>query len=213
MKLKKSIRKKINIAIIVVVVIAVLGIMYLGYKRFFTKTPVAVKPKVVDTIENYGYELEEGQTALYKKLYDELSKELKKDKVDEEKYASYVASLIVCDFYNLDNKISKNDIGGVQFVRQDQQKNFILEASETVYKYIEHNVYGNRKQELPVVKHVEVKDVTETTYKYEDIDDEKAYKVNVLVTYEKDLGYPTEVTVVLVHAKDNDKKLEVIKMY
>ena len=84
MKLKKSIRKKINIAIIVVVVIAVLGIMYLGYKRFFTKTPVAVKPKVVDTIENYGYELEEGQTALYKKLYDELVLELKKSNLKVE---------------------------------------------------------------------------------------------------------------------------------
>ena len=74
MKLKKSIRKKINIAIIVVVVIAVLGIMYLGYKRFFTKTPAIVKPKVVDTIKDYGYELEEGQTALYKKLYNEYNK-------------------------------------------------------------------------------------------------------------------------------------------
>lgn len=213
MKLKKSIRKKINIAIIVVVVIAVLGILFLGYKRFFKKTTIIAKPKVVDTIKEYGYELEEDQTALYKKLYNELSKELKKEKIDEQVYASYVAQLIVCDFYNLNNKISKNDIGGVQYVRQDQQKNFILEASETVYKYIEHNVYGNRKQELPIVKDIEVKDVTETTYKYEDIDDEKAYKVNVLVTYEKDLGYPTEVTVVLVHAKDNDKKLEVIKMY
>ena len=105
MKLKKSIRKKINIAIIVVVVIAVLGIMYLGYKRFFTKTPVAVKPKVVDTIENYGYELEEGQTALYKKLYDELSKELKKI---IEKYNIKYSSIVV--------------FNGVEYILKARQK-------------------------------------------------------------------------------------------
>ena len=213
MKLKKKVKKRINIIIIGVVVLIIAVVGFLAYKRFFDNNATPTKAKVVDKISDYGYELEEDSTKEYKKLFEELRNLLAKEKFDEEEYASLVARLLVLDFYNLDNKISKNDIGGVQFIRSDQQKNFILEASETVYKYIEHNVYGNRKQELPVVKHVEVKDVTETTYKYEDIDDEKAYKVNVLVTYEKDLGYPTEVTVVLVHAKDNDKKLEVIKMY
>ena len=46
-----------------------------------------------------------------------------------------------------------------------------------------------------------------------DITDSKAYKAVVTVAYEKDLGYPKEVTVVMVHNKDNAKKLEVIKMY
>ena len=108
------------------------------------------------------------------------------------------------------DKISKNDIGGVQFIKSEYQENFALEASETVYKYIEHNIYGNREQELPVVSKVEVVDVEKTTYRYNDIVDDNTYKVNVKLEYEKDLGYPSNVTVVLIH---NDKKLEVIKMY
>ena len=121
--------------------------------------------------------------------------------------------MLVADFYNLDNKVSKNDIGGVQFIKEDYRNNFIFEASETVYKYIELNVYNDRTQELPVVSSVDIKSINTTTYKYKDITDSKAYKAVVTVAYEKDLGYPKEVTVVMVHNKDNAKKLEVIKMY
>jgi len=213
MKLKKSVKKKIDFLVIAVVILIVAAIGFFVYKRFFVseKTPTTVK--VVDKIDDYGYELEEDSTKLYKDLYENLRDLLQKEEFDEKEYASLVSRLLVADFYNLDNKISKNDIGGVQFIRSDQQKNFILEASETVYKYIEHNVYGNRTKELPIVKEVETLDVKETTYKYKDINEEKAYKVTVNVSYEKDLGYPSEVTVVLIHNSKNTKKLEAIKMY
>ena len=213
MKLKKSVKKKIDFLVIAVVILIVAAIGFFVYKRFFVseKTPTTVK--VVDKIDDYGYELEEDAPKLYKDLYENLRDLLQKEEFDEKEYASLVSRLLVVDFYNLDNKISKNDIGGVQFIRSDQQKNFILEASETVYKYIEHNVYGNRTQELPIIKDVETLNVKETTYKYKDINEEKAYKVTVNVSYEKDLGYPSEVTVVLIHNSENSKKLDVIKMY
>ena len=213
MKLKKSVKKKIDFLVIAVVILIVAAIGFFVYKRFFVseKTPTTVK--VVDKIDDYGYELEEDATNVYKDLYENLRDLLQKEEFDEKEYASLVSRLLVADFYNLDNKISKNDIGGVQFIRSDQQKNFILEASETVYKYIEHNVYGNRTQELPIVSDIETLDIKETTYKYKDINEEKAYKVTVNVSYEKDLDYPSEVVVVLIHNSENPKKLEVIKMY
>jgi len=213
MKLKKSVKKKINFVIITIVILLVALIGFFAYKRFFAneKTPTTVK--VVDKIDDYGYELETDATELYKKLYEELRSLLQQEEFDEKEYASLISKLLVVDFYNLDNKISKNDIGGVQFIRNEQQKNFILKASETVYKYIEHNVYGNRTQELPIVSDVETLDIKETTYKYKDIEEEQAYKVTVNISYEKALDYPTEVTVVLIHSKEMPKKLEVIKMY
>lgn len=213
MKLKKGVKKKINILVIIAVILIVVAIGFFAYKRFFAGNSTPTKVKVVDKIDSYGYGLEEDAPKEYKKLYKELSTLLQKDDFDEKEYASLVSRLLVLDFYNLDNKISKNDIGGVQFIREQQQKNFILEASETVYKYIEHNVYGNRTQKLPVVKEVETLDVKETTYKYNKIKDDKAYKVTVHVSYEKELGYPSEVTVVLIHDDKNPKKLVVIKMY
>lgn len=213
MRLKKSVKKKIDFIAILVVVLIVAVIGAFTYKRFFVSDGKPITVKVVDKIDDYGYELEEDATKLYKDLYENLRKLLQQEEFDEKEYASLVSRLLVTDFYNLDNKISKNDIGGVQFIRTDQQKNFILEASETVYKYIEHNVYGNRTQELPIVSDVETLDVKETTYKYKDINEEKAYKVTVNVSYEKDLDYPSEVVVVLIHNSENPKKLEVIKMY
>ena len=213
MKLKKSVKKKVDFLVIAVVVLIVVAIGFFVYKRFFVSEGTPTNVKVIDKIEDYGYELEEDATDLYKGLYEELRTLLQQEEYDEKEYASLISRLLVTDFYNLDNKISKNDIGGVQFIRSEQQKNFILEASETVYKYIEHNVYGNRTQELPIVKDVETLDVKETTYKYKDINEEEAYKVTVNVSYEKKLNYPTEVTVVLIHDDEMSKKLEVIKMY
>lgn len=210
MKLKKGIKKSLKIAIIVVVVIVLIAIGYFAYRRFFSGKTNNKQTVIEEKIDNYGYVLEEDAPAQYKKLFKELMTVLNKDKVDEEAYARLEAQLLVLDFYNLDNKLSKNDVGGVQFVRKDQQENFILEASETVYKYIEHNLYGDRDQVLPKVKNVEIKSMEMTTYKYGDIEDANTYKGIVTVEYEEDLGYPTEVTVVMIH---NDKKLEVIKMY
>lgn len=210
MKLKKGIRKSGRIILIAAIVILIVGIGLLVYKRFFAEQKTTPKAEVVDKLDDYGYYLEDDATELSKKLFKGLKKVLNADEVDEEQYATLVSEMLVADFYNLDNKLSKNDIGGVQFIKETYQTNFVLEASETIYKYIEHNLYGDRKQELPKITNVSVKTMTKTTYKYEDIEDDNVYKALVEVEYEKDLGYPTEVTVVMIH---NDKKLEVIKMY
>ena len=74
---------------------------------------------------------------------------------------------------------------------------------------LEHNIYGDRTQELPVVTSTEVTDIKKSTYSYDDIVDDNCYVINVAITYKKDLGYPTEVTVKLVH---NGDKLEAFYM-
>ena len=203
MKVKKGAKRLFRIVFIVAVVIILVGVGILCYKRFFDKGKEVVKPEIVDKLDDYGYSLEKDATKLDKEMFAELKKTLNAEEVDEEKYASLVAKMLVADFYNLDNKVSKNDIGGVQFIKEEYKSNFILEA----------NVYNDRTQVLPIVKSVDIKSINTTTYKYKDITDSKAYKAVVTVSYEKDLGYPKEVTVVMIHNKDNEKKLEVIKMY
>ena len=146
---------------------------------------------------------------MYKNLFDELSNVLNKEEIIEEEYAKLVAQMLVADFYNLDNKISKNDIGGTQFILDSYVENFVLEASETVYKYLEHNIYGDRKQELPQVEEVTVKSIRTNNYTYKKLTDDNAYIITVGITYKKDLGYPEEVVVKMLH---NDKKLEVFYM-
>lgn len=198
MKIKKSVKRTLLI-ILIVLVVALL--IFLGYKIYdnFLGGGSTIQPEVVNTIDGYGYTLENDAPDGYVTLFNELKTLLEQDEVNEEEYAKLVARILVYDFYNLDNKISKNDVGGTEFILEDYRDNFILEASETVYKYIEHNIYQDREQKLPVVTSTEVTNVRTGQYRYEDYTDDNAYIVTVQVGYEEDLGYPTEVTVKMLH--------------
>lgn len=207
MKQKRKIKKKV-IVLIVLITILVIGIIgFIVYSNLPKNTEGS--SKVVDEISEYGYYLEADQPKIYKDLFEDLATVLSKEEVDEEEYAKLISQMAAIDFYNLDNKISKSDVGAVQFVREKNVDNFVLEASETVYKYIEQNIYGDREQELPVVTKSSIKSIENESYKYKDIEDENAYVVKVNLEYKKDLGYPEEVEISLLH---NDKKLEIYKM-
>ena len=207
MKKRRKLKKKV-VVLIVLIIIALFSITGLIlYNTFFSKSDNSVK--VVDEIPGYGYTLQDDQPKIYKELFKELAEVLSKDSVDEDEYAKLISQMAVIDFYNLDNKVSKNDVGGVQFIRSKNIDNFVLEASETVYKYIEHDIYGNRNQTLPEVTSSSVKDIKQEAYSYKDIKDDKAYTVTVNIEYKKDLDYPTEVIVKLLHT---DKKLEIYEM-
>ena len=207
MKKKRKLKKKV-VVILVLIVVLIFGIFgFLLYNSLNPKTENA--SKVVDEIPEYGYYLEADQPKIYKDLFKELVDVLKSDKVDEEKYASLISRMAAIDFYNLDTKVSKNDIGAVQFISSDSKDNFVLEASETVYKYVEQNIYGDRKQDLPVVSSSKINSIKTEAYKYKKVSDDKAYVVNVNLTYKDDMGYPTSVVFKLIH---NDKKLEICEM-
>jgi hypothetical protein len=38
----------------------------------------------------------------------------------------------VADFYNINNKNNKNDVGGLQFIKEEMKENFILNATDTI---------------------------------------------------------------------------------
>lgn len=207
MKKRRKLKKKVVVLIVLValLILSITGVIL--YKTFASKSDVT--SKVVDEIPEYGYTLEDDQPKIYKELFKELAEVLSKDTVDEEKYAELISRMAAIDFYNLENKVSKNDVGGVQFIREKNVDNFVLEASETVYKYIEQNIYGDRDQTLPEVTASSIKDIKQEAYTYKNIKDENAYVVTVNLEYKKDLDYPTEVIVKLLHT---DKKLEIYEM-
>jgi len=170
--------------------------------------------EIVDTIKNYSYQLTEYNTEYFKKLYYELKDVLSETESDsfDKDYASLVAQLFIADFYDLNSKLNKNDIGGVQFVYSEYQEDFKNFASDStgIYYYVENNIYGDRNQELPSVKEVEVTEITTINYIYGDVNDTNAYKIKVHITYDKDLGYPTSEILTLIH--NNNNKIEVVKM-
>lgn len=206
---KKRIKlKKDNIVILIVELILlalIITLINMTRDTFKNKKTTSNEAKVVDKIDDkYGYYLTENHTEYYKDLYNELKKVLTADEIDDDKYATLISQLFAADFYDLNSKVSKSDVGGVQFLIKSYQNDFIKTASGAngMYYYIKSNLDGDRKQELPEVIKTEVVSLKNQSYKYLKIDDEKAYKATVNITYKKDLGYPKTVILTLAHYND-----------
>ena len=200
--MKKS--RKIIISLIVIILIAIIGLIV--YKTVFNNSQEEVK--IIKSIKDYDYNLKENETELYKTEFNELDKILSKKNVDYEEYAKSIAKLFIIDFYTLNNKLSKNDIGGTEFIKEDMRYNFIEEARSTFYKYVE--VIDGRTQELPEVSSITDVSVEKTEFKYSDKTiDENAYKVSISWDYVEDLGYEKEASMIIVK---QDKKLYIVEM-
>lgn len=217
--MKKS--KKILIVLIVLVLVAIIGILV--YSFCFKEEKQEIK--VIKTISKYGYTLDENETQIYKDEFNNLDKILSEKEVDYEAYAKSISKLFIMDFYTLDNKLSKNDIGGTQFIKEDMRDNFIEEARSTFYKYVEVKS-DDRTQELPIVSSIDDvsienttftiydKTTTTTTSKYKKTTTARgttvdAYKVTISWSYKEDLGYETEANMILIK---EDNKLYIVEM-
>ena len=195
---------------LLVLLLLITGILVFGiYKDTFGSNVEGVE--IVDTIDKYGYQLTENHTDYYKDLFNELKDLLSKEDYSDSEYAKLIAKLFVADFYDLNSKLNKNDVGGYQFVYEGYQDTFKRFASDVngVYYYVENNIYGDRKQDLPVIKEVSIESINNVPYAYGSISDTDAYSVTVSITYKKDLGYPNSVDLILIHSND---KIEVVEM-
>lgn len=208
MKKKKQINFKTILIVVLVILFICLGLCIkdiIGVLNNSTK-----QVEILANIEGYDYSLNENDSEYFKEKFMLLKDELKKDKINEENYASLVSELFVIDFFSLDSSLNKNDIGGIQFIYKDYQSDFVNYAKDGIYKYVENNIYNDRKQELPLVKNTEIKSIEEQKVTFKnDVDDDKAYVVKVLIEYEKDLEYPKEVELTVIHSNN---KLEIAKM-
>lgn len=198
--------KKNKLLAAIILVILILGGLYL---LSFDKKSEKIKSKITKTIENYNYNLYDNSTKNYKDLFNELSKVLSSDTVDEKKYVELISKMFIIDFYTLSNKTTNMDIGGLQFVHKDVVDNFKEKATATIYKFVETNIYGDRKQELPKVKEVTIGSIEQKNFKYNKTSDSNAYFVKVNWTYEKDLEYETSKNLIFVH---DDKALSLVEM-
>lgn len=138
MKLKKKVKRNIIIVLVLLVSIIV-GIV--SFKLLVPKDKQELKEyKVLDKLDKYGYQLKENKTKKYKTMFNELKEILNAKEVDEEKYVQKISTMFVYDFYSLEDKNAKTDVGGVDFVYQFVQRiigTYPLGSpeSQTFYKY------------------------------------------------------------------------------
>ena len=179
-------KKRRKIIIIIIIVIILLLCALIAFKLFNKddKKPI----NVIDDVKNYNYVLEDRDTQLFKDTFKELKDILNADDIDYEKYAQTLSKLYIIDLYTMDNKISKYDVGSSEFIYPDYLDKFKLKATETMYKTIENNVNGKRKQDLPEVTSVEITSTEESTFKIGE-EEYSSYVIDLKWNYKKDLGY------------------------
>lgn len=197
MKLKKKV--KVTIFIIILVLLAIGG-LYI-YKNKTTKKKEVKEVKIVSEVSKFDYKLKENKSTTYKEMFKELKEILKEDPVNEEEYVKKISEMFVYDFYTLNDKTAKTDIGGVDFVYQPILENFLTNAEDTYYKYLESNIYNERKQALPVVTNINIEDVVNGPFAYGNQTDDKAYAVKLTWSYTDDQfsGYQKNATLVFIH--------------
>lgn len=193
-------KKKRNIIIICVVflIFIVLGIgFYFHFKNKSTNIPEVKQIEVVDKIEGYGYTLEDRDTDIFKSNFLELKKNLESDNIDYDAYASNLSKLFLIDLYTIDNKTTKYDVGGLDFIYESEKEKFSKKALDSMYKLVEDNNDNKRKQELPEVSDVKILKEENTIYEKDGVN-LNAYKYNIQIGYVKDLGYDENVSLTLV---------------
>ena len=197
--------KRILIIILIVVLLAIIS--FVIYKILLNNKTEEEVVNVVDSISEYGYNLDDRDTELMKSTYEELKNILNSDEIDYELYASALARLFVIDLFTMDNKINKYDVGSTEYVYPDALENFKLNVEDTLYKHMENNSSGKRKQDLPEVSNIEVlsTETGEYTIGENSFD---SYIVNLSWQYVSDLGYDNNALITLINL---DNKLYVVE--
>lgn len=205
-----KLKKKVRVFIIILLVLLLALLSFLVYKELSSKKE-AKEVKVINEIKEYGYKLKENKPGKYKKMFEELKEILDKEELDEEKYVKKISEMFIYDFYSLNDKTAKTDVGGVDFIYSEILENFLDNAQNTYYKYVESNIYNNRKQKLPIVDEITIDGVEKKEFKYSDKTDNEAYYVNVNWTYVDNEfeSYQKEAKLVFIH---EDKKMSLVEL-
>lgn len=205
----KNKKKKIIIIVVIIILLAVgafFGYRYCKNKKGDTKVNTI---EVLDSIKGYNYHLEDRDGELYKETFFKLKDLLEKSNtIDDKLYAEYLATLFLVDFYTLENKISKYDVGSLDFLYPEEQEKFQKKAMDTMYKLVLDNATNTRKQELPTVTKVELEKIENTEYKKGE-QTLTGYVIHATMNYQKDLGYDKRVKLTLTK---EENKLYVVNL-
>lgn len=195
-----------GLIVILVLILAILA-AYIFSHFVFKPSRKTGFSKVVAKISKYGYTLDERDTKLMRNKFNDLKKVLKSNDVDYNEYAKLLSQMYIIDLYNIDNKVNKYDVPCLEYIYKSEHDKFKKMIKETFYSQLIDNSNDDRKQELPVVKSIEVVSSEKTEV---DVNGKKTDGYVVVLTweYEKDLGYDKKSEVKLAL---DDGKLYVVK--
>ena len=194
-------KKKKIVVLVILLLIIIIGLGVYVYFKFIKPKPVEQQPtvfEVTNQIDSYGYTLEDRDTELFKTNFEELKSLLNEEDYDKEKYVSLVSKLFIIDLYTINNKISRYDVGGLEYVYSGARESLKSVAEDSIYKTVENNIDKSRTQKLPEVSSIEVSSVETYTFKMPDDTTSEGYKVKLSWEYKESLGYDTSGTIVVI---------------
>ena len=191
--MKKKYKFLLGVIVILLIIVSSLFFLPMLFK------PQESEPiKVVDSIDDFSYTLEDRDTNLMKDVYNELKVVLKSEEKDMEAYAGLITKLFIIDLFTLDNKRNRYDVGSLEFVYPDAVSNYKLNVQDTLYKSLMNNQLGKRKQKLPIVSSVSIDSIKASKFDLTDSKTLDAYEVEVSWGYEQDSGYDKQAKVTCV---------------
>lgn len=196
-------KKKYKIFLWLIVYFILAAIAFYVYFNYIKSRQVESLPpvnevKVTNVIDKYGYTLEDRDTDLFKEKFDNLKELLELESYDKEEYIKLVSELFIIDFYTIDNKISRYDVGGLEYVYNEAISSFKSVAENSIYKKVENNLDDTRTQSLPVVSQIAVDTIEKTNYIMPDESTREGYTVKLHWSYVTDLGYDTSGVLILI---------------
>ncbi len=200
-------KKKYKILLIVIIILIVLIVASIIVLNVFNNSSPAEPVKVVDSIDEFGYTLDDRDTELMKSTYNELKNVLTQDEINYEAYAEVLAKLFVIDLFTMDNKVNRYDVGSTEYVYPDSVDNFKTNVEDTIYKTMENNSDGKRRQNLPEVSSIDDISVETSTFEIGETTYD-SYVVSLNWSYETNLGYDEFATITLIEL---DNKLYVVE--
>ena len=156
--------------------------------------------KEIDKIKGYDYVLEDRDTSVLQENFHKLKEVLTSSSIDYKLYAEYLCKLFIIDLFTMDNKDSKYDIGGTEYVYPEVLENYELNVTDTLYKYLESK-QNSKRDKYPIVSKIDLLSKEEGSYTYNK-NEYKSYIVNLEWDYEEDLGYYNKGEVTVIE-KDN----------
>ena len=200
-------KKKYKVILIIIIILIVLLAASLVAVKLLSKSDNKDAVKVVDSIDEFGYTLDDRDTALMKNTYNELKNVLSADEINYEEYAKKLSELFVIDLFTMDNKVNRYDVGSTEYVYPDNVDNFKTNVEDTIYKSMENNSDGKRRQDLPEVSSITNSSVEGSTFLFGE-DEYDSYVVSITWDYVDDLGYDDNATITLIEL---DNKLYVVE--
>lgn len=194
-------KKKYKILLIVIIILIIVIIAAIIAFKFLKGSEPAEPVKVVDSIDNFDYTLDDRDTELMKNTYNELKTVLSSDEIDYEKYAEILSKLFVIDLFTMDNKVNRYDVGSTEYVYPDSVDNFKTNVEDTIYKSMENNSDGKRKQDLPEVSSIDNTSVETSTFTIGE-EEHESFVVNINWSYVSDLGYDDNATITLIELNE-----------